>query len=80
MREGSFKGLAVIGISGGFEIVHHAGARKLQAFAFLLAVQLVGAFTLAVALVGLLGFHLGCYVLTFPTSCHNFNILTHRDP
>jgi hypothetical protein len=73
-----FERFAMVGIRGGFQVVHDAGAGELQVFALLLAMDLVGAFALSVSsLWCLAGFHLGFDVLAFPSPCHDNNILTH---
>lgn len=77
MSESGFERLAVIGICSGLEVVYDTGSRKLQTLALLVAVDLFGAFALRVAgpFCRLARFHLGFYVLTFPSLGHD-NSLT----
>jgi hypothetical protein len=44
MGEGGFERFAMVGMSGGSEIVHHAGTRKLKVLAFLFALELFRSF------------------------------------
>ncbi len=72
MREGSFERFAMVGMSGGSEVVGDAGARELQILARLFAHELFGSFGPRTwfLLRSFRSFHLRFDVLTFPAACH----------
>ena len=44
MGEGGFQRFSMLGMGGGFQVVHDAYARELQIFALLIATKLLGGF------------------------------------
>ena len=78
VSESGFERLAMVGVSGGFEIMRNASSGELQVLALLFAAELFRAFgVVAVVPRGFLaGFNLRFYVLAFPSSRH-ISILTH---
>jgi hypothetical protein len=78
VSESGFERLAMVGVSGGFEVMRNASSGELQVLAFLFAAKLFRAFgIIAVVPRGFLaGFNLRFHVLAFPSSRHTL-ILTH---
>ena len=76
--EGRFKGLAVIRVCRGFEVMDDSDSGKLQVFAFQLAAELFRAFAVVAVMPvrSFACFHLCFYVFAFPASRHTVS-LTH---
>lgn len=70
--EGGFEGFAMVGMSGGGEIVDDAGARELKILARLFAHELFGSFRSRTRFFfrGFRRFDLRFDVLAFPAACH----------
>jgi len=66
----------MVGVSRGAEIIQDAGARKLQVFALLVALDLLGSLRSRSSLLlrGRMRFHLGFDILAFPTTCHTYSL------
>jgi hypothetical protein len=75
VSEGGFQRLAVVRVRCRGKLVHDAGSRQLQIRALPLTVHLLGRLASRGGfLPWLLGlFDLGFYILTFPTTCHDYS-------
>jgi hypothetical protein len=75
VSKGGFQRLAVVRVGCRGELVHDAGSGQLQILALPLTVKLLGRFGCRGRFLpwGLGLFDLRFYILTFPTTCHNYS-------